>query len=58
MSEQNYIKYFLIGDLDTNKPITEYSTNTFSSSEKKTANQIFKKISKTEYRKYDERNII
>lgn len=58
MSEQNYIKYFLIGDLDTNKPITEYSTNTFSSSEKKTANQIFKKISKTEDRKYDERNII
>ena len=43
MSEQNYIKYFLIGDLDTNKPITEYSTNTFSSGEKKTANQIFKK---------------
>ena len=58
MSEQNYIKYFLIGDLDTNKPITEYSTNTLSSSEKKTANQIFKKISKTEDRKYDERNII
>ena len=58
MSEQNYIKYFLIGDLDTNKPITEYSTNTFSSGEKKTANQIFKKISKTEDRKYDERNII
>ena len=58
MSEQNYIKYFLIGDLDTNKPITEYSTNTFSSGEKKTANQIFKKISKTEDRKFDERNII
>ena len=58
MSEQNYIKYFLIVDLDTNKPITEYSTNTFSSGEKKTANQIFKKISKTEDRKYDERNII
>ena len=58
MSKKNYIKYFLIGDLDTNKPITEYSTNTFSSGEKKTANQIFKKISKTEDRKYDERNII
>jgi len=56
MSENIYIKYFLIGDLDTNKPITEYSTKAFS--DKKTANQIFKKISKQEERKFNERNII
>ena len=58
MSEQIYIKYFIIGDLDTNKAITEYSTNSFSSTDKKTANQIFKKICKTEDRRYEERNII
>ena len=58
MSEQIYIKYFIIGDLDTSKAITEYSTNSFSSTDKKTANQIFKKICKTEDRRYEERNII
>ena len=58
MSDQIYIKYFIIGDLDTNKAITEYSTNSFSSTDKKTANQIFKKICKTEDRRYEERNII
>ena len=57
MSEQNiYIKYFLIGDLETNQPITEYSTNAFS--DKKTANQIFKKLCKQEEKKFNERNII
>ena len=58
MSDQIYIKYFIIVDLDTNKAITEYSTNSFSSTDKKTANQIFKKICKTEDRRYEERNII
>ncbi len=58
MSENIYIKYFLIGDLDTNKPVTEYSTNSFGAQEKKTANQIFKKICKTEDRRFEERNII
>jgi t-SNARE complex subunit (syntaxin) len=57
MSEQ-YIKYFSIGDLDTSKPITEYTTNSISSAEKKTANQIIQKISKQENRKFEERNII
>ena len=56
MSDNIYIKYFLIGDLDTNKTITEYSTNAFS--DKKTANQIFKKLCKTEEKKFEERNII
>ena len=58
MSEDIYIKYFLIGDLDTHKPITEYSTNALTSGDKKTANQIFKKLCKTEERKFEERNII
>ena len=59
MSEQNsYIKYFLIGDLDTNKAITEYSTNSFVAADKKSASQIFKKLCKTEERKFEERNII
>jgi hypothetical protein len=59
MSEQNkYIKYFLIGDLDTNKPITEYSINSFASADKKSAGQIFRKLCKTEERKFEERNII
>ena len=59
MSEKKiYIKYFLIGDLDTCKPISEYSTKYCSSDEKKTLYQVFKKISKTEERQYEERNII
>ena len=59
MSEKNiYIKYFLIGDLDTNKAITEYTTSSFASADKKSAGQIFKKLCKTEERKFEERNII
>ena len=53
-----YIKYFLIGDQDTNKPITEYSTKAIDSTEKKNAGQIFKKLSKVQERKNEERNII
>ena len=53
-----YIKYFLIGDIDTSKIITEYSTNLISSKEKKNAIQIFKRICKSNERRYEENNII
>jgi hypothetical protein len=53
-----YIKYFLIGDIDTSKMITEYSTNLISSKEKKNAIQIFKRICKSNERRYEENNII
>ena len=52
------IKYFLIGDIDTNKAMTEYSTNAINNKEKKNANQIFQRICKSNERRYDERNII
>ena len=55
---KTYIKYFLIGDLDSNKPITEYSTKAIDSTEKKNASQIFKKLSRVQERKNEERNII
>ena len=53
-----YIKYFLIGDIDTSKIITEYSTNLISSKEKKNAIQIFKRLCKSTERRYEENNII
>ena len=53
-----YIKYFLIGDIVTSKIITEYSTNLISSKEKKNAIQIFKRICKSNERRYEENNII
>ena len=53
-----FIKYFLIGDIDTNKTITEFSTNAIGSKEKKNAIQIFKRICKSNERRYEERNII
>ena len=52
------LKYFLIGNIDTNKTITEYSTNTINNKEKKNANQIFQRICKSNERRYEERNII
>ena len=52
------IKYFLIGDIDTNKAMTEYSTNAINNKEKKNANQIFQRICKSNERRYEERNII
>lgn len=55
---KTYIKYFLIGDLTTGKAITEYSTNALDANDKKTCNQIFKKLSKEQNHKYEERNII
>jgi vesicle-associated membrane protein 4 len=53
-----YVKYFLIGNIDTNTIITEYSTNALGSKEKKNANQIFQRICKSNERRYEERNII
>ena len=41
-----YIKYFLIGDIDTSKTITEYTTNLISTKEKKNASQIFTSLCK------------
>ena len=52
------IKYFLIGDIDTNKTMTEYSTNAINNREKKNANQIFQRICKSNERRFEERNII
>ncbi len=53
-----YIKYFLIGDIDTSKTITEYTTNLISPKEKKNASQIFTCLCKSNERRYDENNII
>ena len=53
-----YIKYFLIGDIDTSKIITEYTTNLVSLKEKKNATQIFKRLCKSTERRYEENNII
>ena len=53
-----FIKYFLIGDIDANKTITEFSTNMIGSKEKKNATQIFKRLCKSNERRYEERNII
>ena len=53
-----YIKYFLIGDIDTSKTITEYTTNLISPKEKKNATQIFNRLCKSTERRYDENNII
>jgi vesicle-associated membrane protein 8 len=60
LSEHNiiFIKYFLIGDIDNNKIITEFSTNEIGFKEKKNAAQIFKRICKSNERRYEERNII
>ena len=53
-----FIKYFLIGDINTNKTITEFSTNMIGSKEKKNGTQIFKRICKSDERRFEERNII
>lgn len=52
------IKYLLIGDLDTNKNITEFSTNIIESKERKNAAQIFSKLCKSNERRFEERNRI
>ena len=53
-----YIKYFLIGDLDTSNSITEYTTKSFDSKQKENASKIFQKICKDKNRTFEERNII
>jgi hypothetical protein len=57
-SKKIYIKYFLIGDIDTSKIITEYITNLITTKEKKNAIQIFKRLCKSTERRYEENNII
>ena len=52
------IKYLLIGNIDSNKIITEYSSSNHSNQIKKEINQIFSKLSKTQIKKYNERNKI
>ena len=52
------IQYLLIGDISTNKIITEFSSTINSSKIKKEINQIFSKICKNQTKKYNERNKI
>ena len=52
------IKYLLIGNVDTNKIITEYSSTSNANEIKKEINQIFSKECKTQSKKYNERNKI
>ena len=52
------IKYLLIGNIDSYKIITEYSSSNHSNQIKKEINQIFSKLSKTQIKKYNERNKI
>ena len=52
------IKYVLIGNIDTDKKITEYSSTNNASQIKKEINQIFNKISKSQNKKFNERNKI
>lgn len=59
MSEEKIlIKYIVIGDLDSSKYVTEFSTNNLDSKVKKDSSHIFAKICKTAERKFDERNKI
>ena len=52
------IKYLLIGNIDSNKIITEYSTTGEANKIKSEINQIFKRISKIQTKKFNERNKI
>ena len=49
------IQYLLIGDISTNKIITEYSSTINSAQIKKEINQIFAKSCKNQSKKYNER---
>ena len=53
-----YIKYLIIGNLDTSKLVTEYITKSFGSAEKNNVNKIFQRICKKENRTFEERNKI
>ena len=52
------IQYLLIGNIFTNKIITEFSSTINASKIKKEINQIFAKICKNQAKKYNERNKI
>ena len=52
------IQYLLIGNIFTNKIITEFSSTINASKIKKEINQIFSKICKNQSKKYNERNKI
>lgn len=52
------IQYLLIGDISTNKIITEFSSTINSSQIKKEINQIFSKICKNQSKKFNQRNKI
>ena len=52
------IKYLLIGNIDSNKIITEYSSTGDANKIKSEINQIFKRISKIQTKKFNERNKI
>ena len=52
------IKYLLIGNIDSNKIITEYSSTGEANKIKSEINQIFKRISKIQTKKFNERNKI
>ncbi len=54
----NPIKYFLIGNSDKNKIITEYTSTNAQPKSKKEINQIFNKLSRAPNKKLDERNKI
>ena len=60
INENNFsrIKYLLIGNVDTKKIMTEYSSTSNANEIKKEINQIFAKECKTQLKKYNERNKI
>ena len=52
------IKYVIIGDSGTTKIIAEFSSGNVESNIKKEINRIFNKLTKSQFKKYDERNKI
>ena len=52
------IKYVIIGDSGTAKIIAEFSSGNVESNIKKEINRIFNKLTKSQFKKYDERNKI
>ena len=58
LDDDTPIKYLLLGDISTNKIITEFSAANTQSKSKKEINQIFKKLIKYPNKKIDEHNKI
>ena len=52
------IKYVIIGDSGTSKIIAEFSSGNVESNIKREINRIFNKLTKSQFKKYDERNKI